>query len=172
MISSINDYHPPFKGYQHPLKTLFKKGLMPFVTRGIYGELINPSNVSLEHLRPHSKGGGTTLFNLALAERHKNSARGSHSLAEFLSWEMLEKYLEQFNFRIRGLFDGFNYQKGVRDTCIELGVGTNPKISVISSTQNSPKIPELLQFQPKIPKKILRSLRNKAKKASKLNVLA
>ena len=172
MINSIEGYHMPFKGYQHPLKTLFKKGMMPSVVHGIYGELINASNVSLEHLRPHSKGGQTTLFNLALAERHKNSARGSHSLADFLSWEMLEKYLEQFNFRIQGLFDGYKYQKGLRDTCIELGVGANPKISVISSTHSSPKIPELLQFQPKIPKKILRSLRNKAKKAAKLNILA
>ena len=170
MINPINDYHPPFKGYQHPLKTLFKKGMMPSVTHGLYGELINAANVSLEHLKPHSKGGRTSLFNLALAERNKNSARGSSPLANFLSWEMLENYLKQFNFRIQGLFDGFKYQKALRETCIELGVGTNPKIMVISNTQNSPRIPELLQFQPKIPKKILRSLRNKAKKAAKLNI--
>ena len=171
MITPVNAFQLSFKGYQHPLKTLFKKGLMPSVTHGLYGEAINSVNVSLEHLKPHSKGGQTTLFNLALAERHKNSARGSYPLAYFLSWEMLENYLSQFNFRIQGLFDGFKYQKGIRDTCIELGVGTNPKISAISNTQSSPKIPELLQFQPKIPKKILRSLRNKVKKAQKLNVI-
>lgn len=145
---------------------------MPSVVRGLYGELINPSNVSLEHLKPHSKGGTTTLFNLALAERHKNSARGSHSLADFLSLEMLEKYLQQFNFVIKGIFDGYKYQKGLRETCIELGVGTNPKVTAISNTYSSVKIPELLSAQPKIPKKILRSLRNKAKKAQKLNTLA
>ena len=27
----------PFKGYVHPLKTLFKKGLFPSVTTGLYG---------------------------------------------------------------------------------------------------------------------------------------
>lgn len=158
-----------FNGYQHPLKSLFKKGLMPSVVRGLYGEIINSANVSLEHLKPHSKGGATSLFNLALAERHKNSARGSHHLADFLSIEMLEQYLKQFNFRIKGLFDGFKYQKGVRETCIELGVGSNPKITAISNIYSSACIPELIQAKPKIPKKILRSIRNKAKK---LNISA
>ena len=170
MIVPVNN-PPSFKGYQHPLKTLFKKGMMPSVIRGLYGELINPANVSLEHLKPHSKGGKTSLFNLALAERHKNSARGSHPLADFLSLEMLEQYLQQFNFRIKGLFDGYKYQKGLRETCIELGIGTNPKVTAISNAYSSASIPELLPARPKIPKKILRSLRNKAKKASKLNTL-
>ena len=145
---------------------------MPSVIRGIYGELINPANVSLEHLKPHSKGGLTSLFNLALAERHKNSARGSHSLAEFLSTEMLEQYLQQFNFIIQGIFDGFKYQKGVRETCLSLGVGSNPKITAITKSYSSASIPELLPSKPKIPKKILRSIRNKAKKAHKLEVIA
>ena len=85
---------------------------------------------------------------------------------------MLEKYLQQFNFRIDGIFDGYKYQKGIRETCIELGVGTNPKVTAISNTYSSVKIPELLPATPKIPKKILRSWRNKAKKAHKLNIIA
>ena len=140
-----------FKGYVHPLKTLFKKGLFPSVTKGLYGGTITPSTVSLEHLKPHSSGGRTIYRNLALAEKFRNSVRGNRPLADFLSWEMLENYLQQFNFRIKGLFDGFAYQKQLRQTCRELGV--NPPENVA----------EKLAKQ-ELPKKILRSMRNKAKK--------
>lgn len=148
-----------FKGYQHPLKTLFKRGQMPSVKYGIYGEAIGPNNVSLEHLKPHSWGGKTEYANLALADRHANSARGSRPLAEALSWDMLEAYLSQFNFRIKNIFNGYEYQEKVRRTCESLGV-VNPKHSELD-------LPEGIATDvEKLPKKILRSLRNKAKKAA------
>ena len=158
MIEPINvNQNVSFTGYQHPLKTLFKKGLMPSVKYGLYGEPIGPENVSLEHLKPHSWGGKTEYANLALADRTANSARGSRPLAASLSWEMLERYLSQFNFRIRDKFNGYEYQEKVRKTCESLGV-LNPKHTLIVSADGTTQIVE------KLPKKILRSMRNKAKK--------
>ena len=126
MIEPTNSNQLSFKGYQHPLKTRFKKGQMPSVKYGLYGEKIGPDNVSLEHLKPHSWGGKTEWGNLALADRHANSARGSRPLADALSWDMLEKYLSQFNFRIKDVFNGYEYQDKIRQTCEKLGV-LNPK---------------------------------------------
>ena len=160
MIEPINSYQPTFNGYQHPLKTLYKKGKMPSVKYGLYGGKLNIDNVSLEHLKPHSWGGKTEYANLALAEKNRNTARGSRPLADFLSWEMLEDYLSQFNFRIGGIFDGYKYQDMVRSTCRKLGVGNPEKII---------ELEDGISFEPekKLPKKILRSMRNKAKKAAK-----
>lgn len=139
-----------FGSYQNILKTLYKKGQMPSVERGLYGELINPKTVSLEHLKPASWGGQTVLGNLALAHKDTNSARGSKPLKDVLTWDMLEDYLSQFNFKIRNVFDGYKYQDMVRSTCENLGMVNPAKAEV------APK---------KLPKKILRSMRNKAKKA-------
>ena len=141
----------PFKGYVHPLKTLFKKGLFPSVTTGLYGGKLTIQNCSLEHLKCVSAGGRTTYRNLALATQKNNSTRGSAPLGLCLSWNMLEEYLKQFNFRIRGLFDGFAYQKQLRQTCSELGV------------QPPTDVAEKIAKQ-ELPKKILRSMRNKAKR--------
>ena len=146
----IESSQTAFSGYQHPLKSLFKRGLMPSVTHGLYGKPITPSSVSLEHLLAHSCGGKTTYDNLALAHRDPNMARGSRPLANFLTWEMLEDYLRQFNFRIQGLFDGFLYQNQIRRTCERLGV---------RSRENPLK---------HLPKKLARSLRNKARKGGEV----
>ena len=159
MIEPINSYQPTFTGYQHPLKTLFKKGQMPSVKYGLYGGKLDIDNVSLEHLKPHSKGGKTVWGNLALAERSRNTSRGNNPLAEFLSWEMLESYLAQFNFRIKHVFDGYKYQDQVRSTCRQLGVGHPETITEAYG--------ETFKPEKKLPKKILRSIRNKAKKADK-----
>lgn len=126
-INPINTASLISFGYSSILKTLFREGEMPTVKRGIYGNLINKDNVSLEHLRPHSKGGKSILSNYALAERTANSARGNRPLAEFLTKEMLEKYLEQFNFKISGKFNGFQYQEMIRKTCEKEGVGDTLK---------------------------------------------
>lgn len=132
---------------------------MPSVKYGLYGGELNIDNVSLEHLKPHSWGGKTEWGNLALAEKGRNTARGSRPLAEFLSWDMLEKYLSQFNFRIRNIFDGYQYQDRVRATCKKLGVGKPETLSELGG--------ETFEPVKKLPKKILRSMRNKAKKAAK-----
>lgn len=45
---------------------------------------------------PHSKGGPTSLWNLALASAKKNNDRGCRPLKEVLSQEKLEQYALQF----------------------------------------------------------------------------
>ena len=157
----ISAFQLNFEGYRHPLKDLYKEGKMPSVKRGLYGGKLTMGNVSLEHLKPHSQGGKTTWRNLALAERRKNTARGSNPLADFLSWEMLEAYLSQFNFRIGTLFDGFLYQNQIRNTCHELGVRSERDKRKFRS------FPENFEPVKKLSKKELRSLRNKAKKKEK-----
>ena len=140
-----------FKCYNHPLKALFKKGRLPGVTRGIYGKRLTRWNISIEHLVPKSLGGTLDLRNIALADRDMNAARGNRPLANFLSWEQLEYYLQQFNFKIAGIFDGFKYQELVRETCMKLGIEPPADIAEKIAKHSTPK-------------KILRSMRNKAKK--------
>ena len=110
-------------GYNSILKDLFREGKMPSVTKGIYGYDIDNVSVSLEHLKPHSFGGRSTLSNFALANMRANSKRGNKPLPYFLNNEMLEEYLAQFNFEIKGRFNGFRYQEMIRKTCKDLGVG-------------------------------------------------
>ena len=85
-----------FTGYKHILKTYFDRGLLPSVKHGLYGDLLTPKNRTLEHLIPHSKGGPTVLWNLALASAQKNNDRGCRPLKEVLSQEKLEQYALQF----------------------------------------------------------------------------
>lgn len=110
-------------GYSSILKDLFKEGKMPSVTHGIYGNPIDKATVSLEHLRAKSYGGQNTLSNYALAHIKANSMRGNMPLPYFLNNEMLENYLSQFNFEIKGKFSGYKYQDMIRETCKRLGVG-------------------------------------------------
>lgn len=98
---------------------------MPQVKRGLYGDILTKDNVSLEHLKPHSEGGKTVLSNLALASKRQNSARGAKPLKEVLNWEMVNEYLSQFNFRIKG-FNGPKYADMIRKTVEDLGI-INPK---------------------------------------------
>ena len=86
-----------FNGYKSILKTDWKKGLLPNVKRGLYGDVLTKSNVSLDHLRPVSKGGKTELCNLALASKAKNEARGNQDLFEVLTSKQAIDYLKQFS---------------------------------------------------------------------------
>lgn len=85
-----------FKSYNSILKTAWKKGQLPTVTRGIYGNILTPENLSLEHIVPHSLGGATRLDNLMLAEAKANAKRGIRPLMEVISYEQLFDYLKQF----------------------------------------------------------------------------
>ena len=68
--------------YQNILKTQYKKGRLPSVKYGFYGDKLTKKTVTLEHLRPVCQGGKTELKNLVLASANKNQERGIRPLAE------------------------------------------------------------------------------------------
>lgn len=113
-------YNISFCGYRNHLKTMFKKGRLPTVTKGLYGEPINYKNVSLEHLVPVSKGGKTELGNLALASCYMNSLRGNKDLKNVLThqqaWDYIGEFINIKNKFIKG------YVKAIYKTFKELGV--------------------------------------------------
>ena len=112
LIERIKPNEPTF-GYSSPLKTAWKKGLMPTVKYGIYGNKLTKKNISLEHIIPHSQGGKTELSNLLLADRIANSRRGVRPIQEVITTEQLINCLVQFigvkNFYI----DGQKYIEGI-----------------------------------------------------------
>jgi len=107
-------------GYSNVLKTLYKKGKLPSVKFGFYGDEITPKTVTLEHLLPRSQKGRTELKNLVLASANKNQERGTCPLSEMINWEYAGRYFEQFrNIRVNG-FDGNKYIEMVMNTIREL----------------------------------------------------
>ena len=114
-IKDVLIYRPSF-GYSHALKTAWKKGQIPQVKYGFYGEKLTKKNVSLEHLKPISKGGKTEWSNLVLADNKINNARGDKPLEDYLNLKAMGKYLEQFkNIKIKG-FDGNRYIAMILET--------------------------------------------------------
>ena len=109
-------------GYSHPIKTYWRKGLLPSVQYGLYGGKLTQDNISIEHLIPKSQKGHTFFDNIALATKRNNNIRGSKPLKDFLSKEQVESYLDQF----RGIklpdFDGFKYIEAVKNTLRNLGI--------------------------------------------------
>ena len=99
--------------YNHPLKTAYKKGLMPEVTRGLYDTKLTKDTVSLEHITPKSQGGRLTFDNLALADKFENSKRGTRPINECVTKEMWIKYLKQFVNVKNKFVDGIEYIKGI-----------------------------------------------------------
>ena len=111
-----------FTGYKHFLKTYYDRGLLPSVTKGLYGEPLTKRNRTLEHLIPHSKGGPTALWNLALASAKTNNDRGCRPLSEVLTQDKLEKYALQFqNVDLKKLW-GVRYILDLLDLGRKLGI--------------------------------------------------
>lgn len=122
-VNEINNIS--FK-YNHPLKTLWKQGKMPQVKIGLYNNKLTKKNVSLEHELPISKGGKSTLDNYALASREANSKRGNDDILDFLTVDMIKKYLIQFTDLIikrdrEIIFNGNEYIKIQIDNFKKLG---------------------------------------------------
>ena len=114
IIKPIPPNSPTF-GYSNPLKTLYKKGDLP-IKYGFNGDKLTPKTVTLEHLKPHSKGGKTVLSNLVLATKENNNRRGDKPIGLFIVWEYVERYLSQFiGLKVKG-FDGDLYIKMIRKT--------------------------------------------------------
>lgn len=112
----INRLTPiPFT-YKSVLKTEWLKGNMPSVTRGLYGGLLTKDNITLEHIKPHSKGGKTELKNLALAVDVNNFNRSAKPLNQYLTKEMFASYIEQFKDIKLPNFNGKEYTEALTKT--------------------------------------------------------
>ena len=98
------------------IKTLWKKGLLPSVTKGLYGDTLTLSNLSQEHLLARSLGGKTYQRNLALASKQANNRRGNRPLHLFLTEKMLDDYCEQWEGVKVGRFDGDKYIRTIKKT--------------------------------------------------------
>lgn len=109
-------------GYSHPLKTLYKNGKLPTVTKGFYGDVLDLTNVSLEHLKPKSKGGQSTLANYVLASVKKNGTRGNSDIRSYFDPESAKTYLDQFvNVKEKKL-NGPKYIEMILKTLENLGI--------------------------------------------------
>lgn len=85
-----------FTGTPSSLKSYFKKGLLPSVKYGLYGDKITKSNFSIEHIVPRSYGGKTELSNLAIASKARNGIRSNFPIKDYLVPAKAIKYLLQF----------------------------------------------------------------------------
>ena len=112
--------HPISFKYKSVLKTEWLKGNMPSVKYGIYGGELKPDNVTIEHIKPHCKGGKTELKNNALAVDIMNWARGCKPLRWFFSRAIFDKYCDQFTEIDLPDFNGKQYVKELRETVEEV----------------------------------------------------
>lgn len=106
-------------GYSHPLKTAYKKGLLPTVKFDVYGNRLTLENVSLEHIIPHSEGGTTTLDNLLLVDKKANRERGTKPIKLFMSKDMIDVYLCQFKGLKNRFINGNEYINKVKNTLLK-----------------------------------------------------
>lgn len=110
--------------YKSILKTEWLRGNMPTVKHGIYGGLLTPQNISLEHINCRCYNGKTELSNLALATRQLNELRGNKPLRFFLTGDKFIEYIKQFENVNLPNFNGKEYTQGLIKTIIEvLGKG-------------------------------------------------
>ncbi|MBR5304948.1 MAG: hypothetical protein IKU37_09010 [Candidatus Gastranaerophilales bacterium] len=106
-------------GYKSKLKDEFKKGNIP-LEKGFYGGKLDPKNASLEHCKPHSKGGKNTLGNFVLATVENNNKRGNGDIFRYATKENTEAYFKVFeNCNIKDT-KGTDYLKMLAKTLREL----------------------------------------------------
>lgn len=115
-VRPVKTNSPTFNGYNCILKTLYKKGMLPEVKVGFYGDKLSVKNCSVEHIRCRADGGSNTLSNMVLASKAKNNARGNKPLKDFFSLDKMAAYLKQFIGIKRKGFDGDMYIKSVLQT--------------------------------------------------------
>ena len=115
-MNFIKPIQPISFQYRSVLKTEWLKGNMPEVTKGLYGGILTKDNITLEHIKPHSKGGKTNLKNLALAVDENNFKRGSEPLGKYLTIDMFKEYIEQFKNIFLPDFNGKEYAENLTKT--------------------------------------------------------
>lgn len=82
--------------YRNRLKTEWLKGNLPELVHDFYdGSKLDPKTVTLEHLKPHSLGGKTTITNLVLTSYQNNVKRGNKDIRQYINIEAARKYLEE-----------------------------------------------------------------------------
>lgn len=92
------------------------------MTKGFYGDVLDLTNVSLEHLKPKSKGGQSTLANYVLASVKKNGTRGNSDIRSYFDPESAKTYLDQFvNVKEKKL-NGPKYIEMILKTLENLGI--------------------------------------------------
>lgn len=116
MIYPISSSSQQTFGQKHRLKTAWKKGLLPNVKFGIYGEPLTADTISIEHIKPRSQGGTNAWGNVFLADRTKNTQRGVEPIEQHVTCGMLRKYLLQFNGVKNRYIDGEAYKEAIRKT--------------------------------------------------------
>ena len=114
-----------FGGYNSILKDMYKDGKLPSVKVGLYGGRLSKQTVSLEHIKPASKGGSTALKNMALSTKENNRLRGNRDINNYLTKAMLYNYLIQFKdliIKYKGkIFNGNNYIANIISTLKKVG---------------------------------------------------
>ena len=107
-------------GYKHLLKTYWLKGKLPTVTKGFYGGELTKDTVTIEHLKPHSKGGKTEWKNIVLSENTKNWSRGNKPLSSVFDKEAFNTYCEEFKGIKLPYFNGDEYVKQITNVVNKL----------------------------------------------------
>ena len=95
---------------------------MPEVVKDIYGKVLTPENVTIEHIIPKSKKGASNLTNYALANARDNMSRSSDDLLKHTTVENIKEYFEQFIGVKRQGFDGDKYIKNAKKTLKKLDI--------------------------------------------------
>lgn len=109
-------------GYSNVLKTQWLKGNLKSVKYGFYGDKLTKKTVTLEHLKPKSKGGKSELENFVLASKYRNQLRSNNDIREYIDKENVLRYLLQFVGIKAENFNGDNYIKMIITTLKKLGV--------------------------------------------------
>jgi 5-methylcytosine-specific restriction endonuclease McrA len=108
--------------YNHPIKKAFDKGLLGKNFKGLYGVKLTKKNRTIEHINPHSLGGGLNWGNVALADKIKNAIRGIKPIEDFVTFEMWKTYLKQFEKIKNQYVDGMHY---IQEICKARGFDIN-----------------------------------------------
>lgn len=96
-------------GYKSVLKTEWRAGNLPTVTKDVYGDDLVKATV--EHIIPISKGGSKALKNIGLANEAKNNLRSNKDILEFTTIENLVNWFKQFIGVKTKRFNGDEYIK-------------------------------------------------------------
>lgn len=110
-------------GYKNVLKTEWLAGRLPELKHDFYdGSLLKPETLTLEHIRPKSKGGKTTLSNLVLTSFQNNFRRSNKDIRNFINISAAINYLKEAEKIKNPKIDGKKYAKSIKNNLRSQGV--------------------------------------------------